>query len=570
MTQTKSAAAPRERPIHSTLELMALQEAVLAISADLSLPETLKRIVSAAARLTNARYAALGVPDSSGESLIEFVTFGISPQEEASISHRPRGHGLLGLILREGKSLRLKDLSEHPRAYGFPAHHPPMRSFLGVPVVHRGKSVGNLYLTDKQDGGEFTEADQAIIELLASHVSIALQNARLYQASLERRHELQERNRELAAVNAVAHSISEHLDLSRVMAESLDQVLAVSGAEVGEIFLLDDSGDDLVLALHRGPFASAFQTVTRFRHGHGFPGRAVASGQPILTTNLASDVRHLRPEVAAAGFKSYMSIPLFAKGKAVGTLDLAARSSSVFDQAGLTLLVGIGHQIGIAIENARLYKQVAKLAVLEERQRIGMDLHDGIIQSIYGVGLTLDYVTGQIADGDTNGTGERIKQAADALNSVIRDIRSYILDLRPRQFNGDNLLSGLRQLVAEFKANTLISVDLTADDGADASLTPEARLALFHIAQEALSNAAKHSHASRLEVRLLSQDDEVVLSLKDNGRGFRADQTDRRVGHGLMNMHDRALAIGGSFWVGPSQSGPGTEVRARLPRRSTA
>ncbi len=373
-------------------QLLALREAALAISADLSLAETLKRIVTAAAELSGARYAALGVPDESGEFLAEFVTAGMSPEAEARISHRPRGHGILGVILHEGQSLRLRDLRAHPRSVGFPPNHPPMTSFLGVPITRKDRRLGTLYLTDKRDADEFTPDDQHLIELLAAHA-------------------------------------------------------------------------------------------------------------------------------------------------------------------------------GIAIENARLYGQVQQLRVVEERQRIGMDLHDGVIQSIYAVGLTLEYVTSQLAEGDTVGAVERLKGAMEALNNTIRDIRAYILDLRPRRFEGDDLIVGLQRLLAEFKANTLMTVEFTADPTADRQLAPEARLALFHIVQEALSNAARHSRASRVEVRLLDGGVEVVLSLKDNGRGFDPERAERRVGHGLLNMRDRAAAIGGELTI-ESPDGQGTEVRVRLPTRA--
>ncbi len=546
-------------------QLLALREATLAITSDLSLKDTLKRVVVAAAKLVNARYAALGVPDDTGETLVEFVTTGLTAQEEARISHYPKGHGILGLILREGKSLRLKDLRQHPLSAGFPPNHPPMTSFLGVPIIQKGHQVGNLYLTDKFGGEEFTEDDQAIIELLASQASVALQNARLYQSVVQHSTELEDRNRELAAINAVATVISEHLDLNRVMVEALDHVLSVTGAEVGEIFLLDETTDELVLALHRGPFHEIFQSTTHFKRGEGLPGAVAASGHAVLADDLTTDSRLSRPMILKAGFHSYVSIPLIAKGKVLGTLDLAARKPKAFDADGIAVLESIGNQIGIAVENAQLYRQVAKLAVVEERQRIGMDLHDGIIQSIYGVGLMLEYVGAQIKDGETTDASDRLKQAIDALNNTIRDIRAYILDLRPRRFEGDDLIVGLRRLIAEFKANTLIAVDLTADEAADEALTPEARLALFHIAQEALSNAAKHSHATNIAVKLITNKENIILSLKDNGRGFDPNQVEQRVGHGLMNMHDRALAIGGHVSVG-ANGGLGTEVRVALPR----
>jgi len=372
-----------------TRQLLALREAALAISANLSLAETLKHIVTAAATLADARYAALGVPDESGEYLAEFITTGLTPEAEARIGHRPHGHGILGVILREGQSLRLRDLHEHPRSFGFPPNHPPMTSFLGVPITRKGDRLGNLYLTDKRSAEEFTDDDQHLIELLAAHA-------------------------------------------------------------------------------------------------------------------------------------------------------------------------------GVAIENARLFARVQHLSVVEERQRIGMDLHDGIIQSIYAVGLKLEFLKSQVAEGDNSSTVEQLDSAMGALNSTIRDIRAYILDLRPRQFQGDNLVTGLEHLLAEFKANTLMAVTFTADAETDKLLTPDARLALFHIAQEALSNAVKHSRASRVDVRLARDDGAVVLSLSDNGRGFAEAEVQQRLGHGLVNMRDRAHSIGGSLSLRQVETG-GTEVHAVVP-----
>ncbi len=538
---------------------LALNEAALAISSDLALSETLKRIVMAAAKLANARYAALGVPDETGTTMLEFITTGITPDEEARISHRPRGHGVLGVIVSEGVSLRLRNVRHHPRSVGFPANHPPMTSFLGVPITHKGRRLGNIYLTDKQGAPEFTPDDQRLIELLAAHAGIAIENARLHHATLAH-------SRELSALNAVSFAVSQYLDLNRVLAEALEQVLAITRAEVGEIFLLNEASGDMSLALYRGPFPEAFQTLKRFKRGEGFPGQVALSGAPLVSTNLASDMRYLRRQVIEAGFTTYACLPLLAKGKVVGTLGLAAREVTTFDTANLSLLMGIGHQVGVAVENARLYEQVQQLRVLEERQRIGMDLHDGIIQSIYAVGLTLEYVGAQLADGDTPGARARLPTAIEALNATIRDIRSYILDLRPRRFEGDNLIEGLKRLLAEFKANTLMMTEFTADPLADRALTPDIRLALFHIAQEALSNAARHSRASRMDVRLIDLGADVALSLTDNGRGFDPERVEHRVGHGLSNMQERVRAFGGQISLGAGPAGSGAEIKVSLPK----
>jgi len=370
-------------------QMPGLLDAILAVSSDLSLSDTLTHIVTAAARLVDARYAALGVPDETGSYLAEFITTGLSQEEEARIGHRPRGHGLLGLIMHEGQSLRLRDLTQHARSYGFPPNHPPMKSFLGVPVRHKGVSLGNLYLTDKRSAEEFSANDQALVELLARHA-------------------------------------------------------------------------------------------------------------------------------------------------------------------------------GLAIDNARLNGQLQQLRVVEERQRISMDLHDGIIQSIYAVGLILEYVDAQVAEGDTAGARERLRQAIGGLNDAIRDIRSYILDLRPRRFEGNDLVAGLQQLLSEFKANTLIAVDFTAGPNVNQALTPEARLALFHIAQEALSNAAKHSRASHMAVTLVAGEQGITLTLKDNGQGFKPGTGQRRLGHGLNNMQERVKALSGQVEV-QSREGQGTEVAVTLP-----
>jgi signal transduction histidine kinase len=380
---------PTDSLVVEPSQVQGLLAAILAVSSDLALSETLKHVVVAAARLVDARYAALGVPDETGSYLAEFVTTGLTDAEEARIGHQPRGHGILGLLLHEGQSLRLRDLNQHAQAYGFPPHHPPMKSFLGVPVRHKGVTLGNLYLTNKRAAEEFSAADQALVELLATHA-------------------------------------------------------------------------------------------------------------------------------------------------------------------------------GLAIDNARLNAQLQLLRVVEERQRIGMDLHDGVIQSIYAVGLMLEYVDGQVADGDAVGAREKLRQAIAGLNDTIRDIRAYILDLRPRRFEGNDLVAGLQQLLSEFKANTLFAVEFTAGPNVNRALNPEARLALFHIAQEALSNAAKHSRASSVRVTLEASSHKIMFSVKDNGQGFEPKPGQQRLGHGLSNMQDRVQALGGHLAI-ESSAGQGTAVLVTLP-----
>lgn len=373
-------------------QLLALRDAVLAISSDLSLTEVLHRIVRAAALLGSARYAALGVPDDTGRMLAEFVTEGLSPEEVALIAHPPKGRGLLGLIMREHVTVRVREISAHPLSVGFPPGHPPMGSFLGVPILYKGRCLGNLYLTDKIGAEEFTVGDENQIEWLASHAAIA-------------------------------------------------------------------------------------------------------------------------------------------------------------------------------IENARLYEEVQRLTVIEERQRIGMDLHDGVIQSIYAVGLQLEFIRALLEDGETTQAHDRMGTAIDALNNTIRDIRSYILDLRPHSFQGNDLNEGLRRLTADFKANSLVATELQLSAEANSLVSPESRLALFQITQEALANVAKHARATKVLVRFSPGAEGIVLEIRDNGRGLPPDGAVKRMGHGLTNMAQRAQTIGAEFNVA-SEPGKGTRIQLRLRRRA--
>ena len=218
----------------------------------------------------------------------------------------------------------------------------------------------------------------------------------------------------------------------------------------------------------------------------------------------------------------------------------------------------------VAIENARLYQQNQRLAILEERERIGIDLHDGIIQSIYAVGLTLEHSRYLLDDKDVPASRERLGEAIDGLNMIIKDIRNYIMDLRPERFQGTDLSTALARLTREFQANTLAEVDLDYDARLNGQLDERTAVTAFHIVQEALANAAKHAAATHLDVNVRSEDSTILLKIRDNGRGFTQDDTDRRLGHGLSNMALRARAIGGELSVS-SAPGEGTEVVAELP-----
>lgn len=543
--------------------LQAINNAALAIASKLSYEATLEQIAESARDVTGARYAAIGEFNPAGE-IEAFVTSGMTEEEVDKIDHRPHGLGLLGALLEDAEPIRLTEISDDPRSVGFPEHHPVMVTFLGVPIKSGSTVLGNLYLTDKEGGEPFTHEDQDMILLLANHAAVAIENAHLYEASQARARELKARNRELAAVNAVARAMSEHLDIEGMLRKTLAEVLSVTGMDAGEVFLLDEDTDQVKLAIHFGDDPESFHSEATFPIGHGFPGKVIESGAPLTTSNLDQEREHLRASIIEAGYQTFACIPIQLKGHVIGTLGLASKHSRTFPERDLSLLEAIGHQVGVAVENARLYGEIERLAVLEERSRIGMDLHDGVIQSIYAVGLTLE-TTRLLFRDNPDQAHELLDEAIEGLNEAIRDIRNFILDLRPRRFEGE-LGDGLARLVREFQANTMVEVEIEAPHSLVDSLPADQARALFLTAQEALANVARHARAERVELTVSRDDGNVVLQVVDDGRGFDLQEQSQSVGHGLANMQSRAEELGGEFSV-ESEPGEGTCIRMSLPER---
>jgi two-component system, NarL family, sensor histidine kinase DevS len=544
--------------------LVALHRASLELVSDLSLETVLERIVTLAREQSGARYAALGVVNDAGD-LVQFIPIGMTKQEIERIPHQPIGRGLLGAMRDELEPVRIPEISADSRSVGFPKNHPDMHSFLGVPIVQGERLLGQIYLTDKMDYPEFTREDERVLETLAAYASIAITNARHYDQFVRRDRELQIRNDDLKLLNDVATTLTSSLDIDDILDKTLDLVMGYLSVEAGEIFLVEDGEQELHLALHRGDFAEAFSSLDRFRTGQGFIGMVAATGKMLVSTNPRQDMRYLRPAVLEAGFQFICCVPLTSGGKVVGVLSAASRRSYELDERQLNMLTAIGTWAGVTIENARLNRQSRRLAVLEERERIGMDLHDGIIQSIYGVGLALDFARMALNE-DPGEARRKIEESISSLNSTIRDIRAYILDLRPRQFHGDDLKQGLQRLVDEFQSNSTTRVTLTGPEDGLVDFPAQNATALFHICQESLANIAKHARAQYAEVHLWTTRDRVLLEISDDGKGFDLRKMNITLGHGLSNMHSRARKVGGDVEI-TSSPGSGTTVLAWVPRR---
>ena len=543
--------------------LFALHRASLELVKDVSLETLLERIASTACEQAGARYAALGVLDEKGR-LEKFISVGMTHDAVKRIVHPPVGRGLLGELMDTEDPLRVRVIQEHPKSVGFPAHHPKMVSFLGVPIRTAEGQIGQIYLTEKLDADEFSSDDEMIIQMLATYAATAIANARLIDQMKERDVALTRRNVDMTLLNDIASTLTSSLELDEILNKTLGLVMNYMKVEAGEIFLLEEDKTTLRMVLHRGQAAEAFWTHNIFRVGEGYPGVVAETCRPLICTDLANDPNFQREAVVKAGFHQVLSFPLVSGERVMGVMSIATRSKAAFEDRSVQMLTAVGAWAGLSIENARLHVNARRLAVLEERNRIGMDLHDGIIQSIYGVGLALEG-TKLLVDEDASSAKEKIDNAIDGLNQAIRDLRAYILDLRPRQLGTEGVISGIKRLIAEYRANTFSEVTFMPPDSDLKELTQTQALALFHICQEALANAAKHAKAKNVQISLWTTEDRALLELHDDGKGFNTDEMSTFIGHGLANMQTRARSSGGDIDI-TSVQGEGTTVFVWVPR----
>lgn len=545
--------------------LIALHRASLELIKDVSLEHLLERIAVTACEQAGARYAALGVLDEDG-GLKQFITVGMTEDEIKRMSHQPVGKGLIAALMDTEHPIRVPVIQDDPRSVGFPQNHPQMVSFLGVPICAGEVQLGQIYLTDKMDAADFTADDERIIQMLAGYGAAAIQNARLLDQMRARDVVLTRRSEDLALLNDIGSVLTGSLELDEILNKTLAVVMNYIKVEAGEIFLLEEDKESLRMVLHRGEAAEAFWTRNRFKIGEGVVGEVAKTGQRRVSADLNQESQYLRPAVVEAGFRQIAYLPMKSGEDLMGVMSVATRNDAPLEERGLQMLSAVANWAGLAIENARLHLNVKHLAVLEERDRIGMDLHDGIIQSVYAVGLSLENAM-QTMDEDADLAKLRIKESINGLNQAIRDIRAYILDLRPRQMGEGGLMNGLRRLATEYRANTFSDVVLKGPEKGLESLPQINALALFHIGQEALANAAKHAASERVDLNIWITDERVVMEVHDNGKGFAVEKMTTTIGHGLSNMQTRARAVGGDVDITSAPS-EGTTVLAWVPNVS--
>ena len=507
----------------------ALFEAVTAISSDLDLRSVLLRIVEAATELTGAQYGALGVVGPDG-LLSEFVTSGIDAETHRLIGDLPRGRGILGLLIEEPEALRMHDLNAHPKSAGFPAHHPPMSTFLGVPVRIRGTVFGNLYLTEKQDGTDFTDQDEQLVEALARAAGFVIENARAYGLS-ERRRQWLEASAELAA------ALQPPGELDRALREITTTARAVSGATATAILSLGTDGQVLATSLE------AADTI-----------RAGAALEEVgQTPDLASSSEVT--EVSTQGFTA-LAIPLRAHlGDAGVLVALFDRAPSAQDFEERELLASFADQAGLALDRAQAVSDREELAVISDRERIARDLHDLVIQRLFATGLQLQGIA--MLSGDPE-VSSRLEQAVNDLDLTIRDIRGTIFELQNRQ--STSLRQEIRTLVREYVPVLGFAPTIRTLGPLDTAVPEEVRTHLLPVLREAVSNVARHALADQAEVEVEVRDRELVLTVADDGSGVPPDRAES----GLRNARRRASGLGGSLELAPNQP-RGTILTWRVP-----
>jgi len=529
-----------------------LLESLLVLASDLSLDVVLQRIVELAVKLTDARYGALGVVGSDGR-LLDFITTGITPEQRQAIGPLPVGDGILGVLIRDAKVLRLQRISNDPRHVGFPPNHPPMASFLGAPVIARGKVYGNIYLTEKQGAPEFDAEDEAAVLVLATHAGVAIENARLYE-------ETRRRGQWLEAVREISAAILAGAEGDRVLQIIVRRARELVDAATATIVTpaAGSGSDSLTIRVADGAHAAQLIGLPVPTEG-SVSGDVLRSGRPEVLADASRDGRAYQPMIALGNMGPMVLVPLVVRGRPFGTLTVANPvGGAAFDEEAIRLVETFADQASLALEYGRAQDELNRLSVLDERERIGRELHDGVIQSLFSVGMGLQATANRSRDPEVQ---SRVEAAVTEIDRAIRDLRNYIFGLRPGILADRQLEQALEDLAREFGEKSGITTVTDIDGTIAAELAPRAA-DLVQLTREALSNVGKHAQATTCRVSLHRDGDQAILEIDDDGQGF--DPTAPHTGLGLRNLHDRGLAIGGQVTV-ESKAGEGTTVRFAVP-----
>ncbi|MFJ4412453.1 MULTISPECIES: GAF domain-containing protein [unclassified Streptomyces] len=528
-----------------------LLEAVLSVGRELDLAHVLRRIVETAVALVDAEYGALGVIGDDAR-LSEFLTVGVSEEEARAIGPLPSGHGLLGELIRHPEPLRLAELSDHPASYGFPANHPPMRSFLGVPIRVRDEVFGNIYLTEKRGGREFDGDDETLLSTLAVAAGVAIENARLYKTA-------REGQRWMAANAEIVSKLlsgAGEMDVLGLIVEHGRHILA---ADLGVVALPVEGTTDLQVMIAVGVDAETHRGLVLPCEG-SFMGAAMAAARPITTVEIAKDPRVTSGPPRWNGLGPTIAVPMMADGAVRGVLLLARELGSVpFTEAESSPLLSFAGQAALALELAERRRGAEQLALLEDRDRIARDLHDLAIQRLFATGMTLQSAVRFVQHPEAS---ERLLRAVDDLDETIKIIRSTIFGLRSH--DRERTARGLRiraSMAVEDAVPTLgFTPALRMEGLIDTDVPTPVAEETVAVLVEALSNVGRHARATSAEVSLVVASGTLTVTVDDDGVGAPSG------GHrsGLRNLEERAARLGGQLSLSASPRG-GTRLVWRVP-----
>ena len=531
--------------------LRTLLETGLAISSELSLDGVLQRIVEAAALVTGARYAALGVIDSTGTSLERFVTHGVDEEMRTVIGDPPRGRGILGALISDARTLRLHDLSEDPRSVGFPPGHPPMKTFLGTPIMLRGVAYGNLYLTEKEGDAEFDEQDEELVTLLSAQAAVAIENVRLYESATTW-------SRQLESLQEISAALAGELELPRLLQLIVERLRELIDARVVAIALPGPDGLRIEAIASEEPSALLHEVISYDTK----TGAVLARGRSERVDVILDDPEVAQDVARHFGATTGLYVPLLTRGGAIGIALAHDRNGRDprFTNADLRLAEHFAQRAAVAVDLSRRVRRDSLRRVIEgqesERRRLARELHDETGQALTSVLLGLKAV--ERADD----VPAALAQLRELVVATLQDVRRLAVELRPKALDDFGLVAALERLVETFVEATGIAVDFESQLG-DERLSSEVETTLYRIVQESLTNVAKHAGAHRVSILLVRRATTATALVEDDGHGF-DDEDELRGGMGLAGMRERIALLDGRLTI-ESTRGSGTSLVAEVP-----
>jgi signal transduction histidine kinase len=532
--------------------LRALLDAGIALNSELSLDALLQRLVETAAELTGARYAALGVLDPSGQALERFLTTGIDEETRAAIGDPPHGRGILGVLIRDQRPLRLDDIAADPRAAGFPRHHPPMKSFLGVPILQRGVAFGNLYLTEKEGEESFTEDDLELTQLLAAQAAVAIENARLYESATRWL-------RQFESLNEIGNALASEVELTPLLELVARRLRELIDARVVLIALLGPA-NGLMVAAADGEHGLVGLSLDV---DHSKSSRILERSRSERVDSVLEDPEVDQGIVRRLGARTGLYVPLVVGGEAIGVVVAHDRAGPDprFTDDDLRLTETLAKRAATGVDLSQRVSRDAMRRVVEaqelERKRLARELHDETGQALASILLGLK----PLESATSGETRESVLALRELVVSTLQDVRRLAVELRPSALDDLGLVPAIDRLARSFGEGGL-QVDVLANIGGER--LPEAvETTLYRIVQEAVTNVAKHAEATRLSITLTRKGSSVVVIVEDDGKGFDA-TAGPSDGLGLLGMRERLALVGGTLRI-ETAADSGTTIAAEVP-----